>query len=99
MPHARGGSVGWPESTAEQGPITEYCIEFEPLEAKRTGASPDGTHDADDAHAHAATAAHAAAADDEDDDAFSACIRATDRSAPACPRAPCAARRPLTMPL
>ena len=23
--------VGWPESTAEQGPITEYCVEYEPL--------------------------------------------------------------------
>ena len=23
--------VGWPESTAEEGPITEYCVEFSPL--------------------------------------------------------------------
>lgn len=38
--------VGWPESTAEQGPITEYCIEYEPL-AVTAATHGDGTGGAD----------------------------------------------------
>ena len=25
--------VGWPESAAAEGPITEYCVEYQPIEA------------------------------------------------------------------
>ena len=31
--------VGWPESVAEQGPITEYCVEYLPVGAAATNAT------------------------------------------------------------
>jgi hypothetical protein len=31
--------VGWPESTAEEGPITEYCVEYLPLTSSSSSSS------------------------------------------------------------
>ena len=59
--------VGWPESTAEEGPIAEYCVEYEPLPPKAEDSSEPLPPASREARAHAGFSEYLSCNSDEVD--------------------------------